>query len=142
MLSYDSYFAIMMLQNLSTQIAKATIPQHSHSFATSESQLFWNSTGGGYGFNEDSLLIRNMIGNRMQIHFRNTDLFGERTIMLNDPDNCPIRAVTPQIPSTHFAIVTGTVDFTRDALAGKSTGLSDPDELVPQDSSEAHIPLT
>jgi hypothetical protein len=38
--------------------------------------------------------------------------------------------------------VTGTVDFTHDALAGKSTGLSDPDELVPQDSSEAHIPLT
>jgi hypothetical protein len=89
----------MMLQNLSTQIAKATIPQHSHSVATCESQLFWNPTSGGYGFDEHSLLIRHMPGNRMQIHFRNTDLLSERTIMLNNSDDRPIRAVTPQIPS-------------------------------------------
>ena len=78
----------------------------------------------------------------MQIRFGNQQAVRECSVMSDDADNGPLRAVISQPIPTEFAGSARTIDFPDDTTVGKATGPCDSNKFMPQGSAKTQVALT
>ena len=90
---------------------------------------------------EHGNIVRNRVGDAMQIPLRHGDQIGERAVVVEDPEDRAIWTMRRKTAPARLALPAGAVDLAHHPLSCQRTRLSDADELMAQDATEAHVAL-
>ena len=139
MLSDDRDFVTGQSDHFGAQISQAPISENHDAIGPRERYLLVDLKRCGQRFDKNCLIVADRVGNQVQVVLWDRDRFGEGAVVAIDPDHGSVATVISHAGIATGAVATVAVDFADDALAGKSPGLSDPDEFMAEDAGKVHV---
>ena len=134
--------AAARLQDLRDQQAEFAIAQYGYGGAGRDPHLIEDFAGGRHRLRERRDVRFHGIGHDAEIVFGKNEEFAERAGLVDDAENCALRAVAFESASAPGAAAAGEVDFPHDAASDEGVGIrfdDFPHEFMARRAGEAVI---
>jgi len=141
MLPHDEHMARQPGEHLRAKVSETPVAQHHDMVGTRDRDLRWNLVRRGNRLGKHRHLVRERVGNGVQIGLRYRDLVGERAVVVEDAEHRAVRAVRLQAGLAGVAALACAVDLADDTTARQWARLRHAYELVAEHTAESHVAL-
>lgn len=129
-------------ENLSDQQAEFAIAKNGDAGVLGQVHLIEDFAGGGERFQKNGLVIGQRIRNRVEISFRQSEVFGEGAWVIHNAQHGARGTVTAKTPDAPSTLAASEIDFACDAAAepiGIVSFYNAPHEFVPRRSFKSVV---